>query len=123
MCLKNRQKGYSDLKRVPKVSTVSTLIPAQFGRPHHVDNVDHVLTNGPHCPQSVVYTVVYLHTVVRLVAASCMLQGRQLPAVDSPHSPQNLEGGGGGGGPSRWPNGSVALADNFYFYRRLQKIF
>ena len=47
--------------------------------------------------------------------------GCVLHAVGSPHDPQILEGGGGG--PSRWPNGSVASANNFYFYGHTAKDF
>ena len=51
---------------------------------------------------------------VCMSAQYCMLAqcacGCVLHAVGSPHDPQILEGGGGG--PSRWPNGSVALTNN-----------
>ena len=50
--------------------------------------VDHMPTNGPQCPRfAVLYSGVY--------AYSTMHKGGLLVAVDSPHDPQNFEGGGG----------------------------
>ena len=83
-------------------------------RPHHrafcpahdVDIVDNAKTDCPHCPQTAVYTVMYMHTVVCCWGV--------LVAVGSPHDPQNFEGEGVG--PSGWANGSVAFSNNFYFF-------
>jgi hypothetical protein len=47
------------------VHSVHTLDPRILPA-HHVDHVDHVLNDCPQCPQTVVYTVVYMHTVICL---------------------------------------------------------
>ena len=56
----------------PHVHSVHVL-SARARPTHHVDNVDHMQIDCPHCPQSGVYTVVYVHTVVSLPASCCGL--------------------------------------------------
>jgi hypothetical protein len=60
----SRVKGVERFKSgVQMVHSVHNLDPRILPA-RHVDNVDNVTNDCPQCPQTVVYTVVYMHTVL-----------------------------------------------------------
>jgi hypothetical protein len=91
------------------VHSVHTLDPRILPA-RHVDNVDHVTNDCPQCPQTVVYTVVDVHTVLCTMGV-----GRLVWAVRMVHKTLRGEGVG----PSEWAEQKRRGCEQFFYFQNV----